>query len=166
MLVNVSFKLVVPPDPTPNTHTQTYTHKKRHKLLTIPLSRFASSHHIGEVSQHSMPYWENLRPRPRLSLALTSASERPALLFSRICIHPRKKDTERQLIPVVSVTAFPSSKERRLKSNQRQREGRNRKEKRVTLRTGRISFPLSRFQFPPYPSAPAVGIRSRDQPVT
>lgn len=75
-----------------------HAYNEQHKLLTIPLSRFASSHHIAEVSQHSMPYWEKLRPRlPRPEPRL----QRGPLASLAVSVSTRgTKSTEWQLGPV------------------------------------------------------------------
>lgn len=93
-LMSLGSKKVTPPPP------PTRTYNEQHKLLTIPLSRFASSHHIAEVSQHSMPYWEKLRPRPRLPRPEPRLQRGPHA-FLAVSVSTRgTKSTEWQLVPV------------------------------------------------------------------
>lgn len=57
----ISHRKTVQRDQTSPTHP--------HSPPQLPLSRFASSHHMAEVSQHSIPYWAKLR-RSLCSLSL------------------------------------------------------------------------------------------------
>lgn len=63
-------------------------HSPTTTTITLPLSPFASSHHMAEVSQHSIPYWAKLK-RSLLSLNLGF------------------RGTPLSLFPLVTVTVLP-----------------------------------------------------------